>query len=188
MCAGLKALRLAEEGEAEGCTNPYGFSRVTCWTTGGSSEATGKCARMWNGLWDSESLKVIYTCQRWYQEAETREATQFLLGDSLDHPQDLKYLWDCTPMGLRHLRDPKPRVPHSPEGERVLAETAFHGPRKDLDASLPSKERHVRKKKHRAGHFITQKAAGKRTRAHHFQYSHCQFRTRISALSPGSQR
>jgi len=53
-------------------------------------------------------------------------------------------------MGLSHPWDPKLRVPSSPEGEKVLPGTAFHGPRKDLDARLPSKGRYVRYKKHRA--------------------------------------
>lgn len=90
-------------------------------------------------------------------------------------------------MGLSHPWDPKLRVPSSPEGEKVLPGTAFHGPRKDLDARLPSKGRYVRYKKHRAGYFVTQKAAHKRTRAHYIQSSHLQFRTHISALSLGGQ-
>lgn len=90
-------------------------------------------------------------------------------------------------MRLTHPWDPKLRVPPSLEGEEVLSGTAFHGPRKDLDARLPSKGRYVRNKKHRAGCFVTQKAARKRTRAHYFQSSHLQFRTHISALSLGGQ-
>lgn len=68
-------LRLAKEGEAEGGTNPYGFSWATCWSIPGPWEVTGTCGGMWNGLHATERWSmVMYVINHYYLSKMVQKA------------------------------------------------------------------------------------------------------------------